>query len=757
MVDNPRIIVVGARSARQGLGEYVASWFARRAAEVVAIVGTSKDTVQNAQATLRERYGIQCRGYINLDEALACVPCDAVVICSPYRFHAEHLWTVGRAGKHCLCEKPLFWPLTDRDLIAPFIESGKRLEILTQWPWTLPAFFDLYPSQERTTIQSLEMRLSPITTGLDMVPDAVPHFISMLQGLVGSGSVSRLSARFIDGDPRRLTFHCVYRHGRGQTEGVLHLETCPHRPRPAWYAVNGARVDREIDLADYQQYFRSKERRVSLPDPLGLLVDSFLTNVINERPTCRTMLDQHQEFLTLFWNAAQTSRCVTSLSEQGDSSVPPFSQPSQITSGSPAPDAPAGSDAQIELAQIHNFASKLRQPEALAALKAYVRWQVARRTGVAKSAEHDPAMIPDLAPLSINLDLTTACNYACDHCIDMKILNTGIKFDHPKLLSSLATMASKGLKSVIVIGGGEPTLYPYFADTIRHMKSLGLQVAIVSNGAGNQKIMDICDCLDKNDWVRLSLDAGTDATFQKMHKPKKPVTLEHICGLVPGIRQRNPELTVGFSYIVTWKGATVNDLNIVENLHEIAQATRLARDSNFSYIGFKPFLSREEMTHAEVIGVDRSCDYLDGIITRIRAQLDEAKQLATPGFRVFETTGMKAFTSRRFEQLGQQPRQCHMQFFRQVLSPLGTYNCPVYRNQPHGCLGDQNAYADLALFEKTRRIVADRIDHFNATTTCSAVTCLYNNANWWIEGLIANPERLDELTPDLNADPDYFL
>ena len=425
-----------------------------------------------------------------------------------------------------------------------------------------------------------------------------------------------------------------------------------------------------------------------------------------------------------------------------------------LTSRGPAPESLG---AQIELAQIHNFASKLRQPEALGTLRAYVEWQTARRRGEPATPEFDPALAPDLAPLSINLDLTTACNYACDHCIDMDILNTGIKYDHARLLSSLATMARKGLKSVIVIGGGEPTLYPHFDETIRFMKAQGLQVAIVSNGAGNRKIADICDCLDENDWVRLSLDSGTDETFQKMHKPKKPITLEQICSLVPVIRERNPRLTVGFSYIVTWKGATVNDLDIVENLHEMAQAARLARDHRFSYIGYKPFLSRAEANNAEVIGVDRDRDELDDIIARIRAQFAEAKAVATPEFRVFETTGMKAFCSRQFDKFGQQPRQCHMQFLRQVLSPLGTYNCPVYRNQPHGKLGEKDAYADLDSFETTRRSVAQRIDTFDATTTCAEVTCLYNDANWWIEDLIANPRQLDALAAETAGAPDYFL
>jgi hypothetical protein len=48
--------------------------------------------------------------------------------------------------------------------------------------------------------------------------------------------------------------------------------------------------------------------------------------------------------------------------------------------------------AQIELAQIHDFASKLRQPQALAALQAYVRWQVERGGGAGAGAMADPGL-----------------------------------------------------------------------------------------------------------------------------------------------------------------------------------------------------------------------------------------------------------------------------------------------------------------------------------------------------------------------------
>ena len=407
---------------------------------------------------------------------------------------------------------------------------------------------------------------------------------------------------------------------------------------------------------------------------------------------------------------------------------------------------------QLELSSIHDFATKLTQPGAKNALEHYVRWQVAQRSG----NDTDAARVPDFAPISINLDLTTACNFACDHCVDLDILNTGIRYDHDQLMSSLELMAKRGMRSVIVIGGGEPTLYPKFAEVIRFLKKLGLQVAIVSNGTGNDKIAQVADCMDANDWVRLSLDSGTDATFQPMHKPKKGFTLEDICAKVPAIKAANPDLTMGFSYIVTWRGANINDTNIVENLHEIAQATSLARDSQFDYISFKPFLTRDEFNNAEVIDIKRQ-EGMDETVAKIQAQIDEAVKLETADFRVLRSTGLKAMLSGQTQTLSKQPQQCHMQFFRQVLSPLGLYNCPVYRNQDHGKLGDKNAAANELAYDATRVQTAALVPDFNATTSCEKVTCLYNDVNWWIERLIENPEQLEQLAVSGAEAPDYFL
>jgi 2-iminoacetate synthase ThiH len=172
--------------------------------------------------------------------------------------------------------------------------------------------------------------------------------------------------------------------------------------------------------------------------------------------------------------------------------------PSPLPLPRPAPKPAARKpEAAPRLAPTHDFAAKLLQPSLLPRVVDYVAWQKQVRAARALG-QPEPAM-PDWAPLSINLDLTTACNYRCDHCIDWDILNSPIKYDFDQLQASLRGMAERGMRSVILIGGGEPTVYPGFTEVVRFLKQLGQQVAIVSNGSRNDRILEIIDALGDGD------------------------------------------------------------------------------------------------------------------------------------------------------------------------------------------------------------------------------------------------------------------
>ena len=381
----------------------------------------------------------------------------------------------------------------------------------------------------------------------------------------------------------------------------------------------------------------------------------------------------------------------------------------------------------------------------------YVQWQRNRRAAQLRGAP-EPAL-PELAPLSINLDLTTACNYACDHCIDWDILNSKVRHDDDALRRALQTMAGRGLKSVILIGGGEPTLYPGFPGMVEFLKGMGLQVAVVSNGSRGDRLLAAAPFLRAGDWIRLSLDSGSNDVFRRMHHPSsKTLTLDEICSWVPKIKAVNSSFQFGFSFVITWRGGARGDVKVVENIQEIELAAARAERSGFDYISFKPFLERTG-EGSEVMEPQHSEAALQDVIARIRAAIDRARALERPGFRVLESTNLRVLMAGNWRDFTRQPKTCHMQMLRQVVTPLGTFNCPAHRGVDKAKLGDGALWQDgKAGVAGTRAL----LDGFDASVQCREVTCLYHGTNWWLEQLVASSAPLPADAPAAEA-ADWFL
>ena len=416
-------------------------------------------------------------------------------------------------------------------------------------------------------------------------------------------------------------------------------------------------------------------------------------------------------------------------------------------------------DTQTELAPIHDFMQKLLQPDVIDRLKAYAYWQAQWRQQYKNNVPLETALedAPMFAPLSINLDATTTCNYRCDHCVDMDILNTNIRYDHDLLKDSLNNLIASGLRSVIIIGGGEPTAYPHFENLVEYLKKRNIQIGIVTNGSLMRKIETIGDLLTPKDWVRLSLDSAINETFYAMHKPNnKKCTLDWICEHIPPIKDKSPNFQIGYSFIIVWDNCETNNANITQNIDEIYTAAERAKQYRFDYISYKPFLLRAESNNAEIVELSQDQTRAESVSDTIRRHIDRAKTLEDKTFKVIESTNLKVFENNSYKEYTRQPHNCHMQFFRQVLSPLGIFNCPVYRHVPQALLGSKHAYSSRDGQHETCKNTLRLIESFDAAEECKEVTCLYNHANWFIEDLIQNPEKIKQLQAMENRN-DFFL
>jgi MoaA/NifB/PqqE/SkfB family radical SAM enzyme len=83
--------------------------------------------------------------------------------------------------------------------------------------------------------------------------------------------------------------------------------------------------------------------------------------------------------------------------------------------------------------------------------------------------------------LAIRLETNTSCNLRCRYCYARSGENSVKIADFDVLKRIISEAKELGIRSVVVIGGGEPTLYPNFRELIAYIDSLGIIPMLFSN------------------------------------------------------------------------------------------------------------------------------------------------------------------------------------------------------------------------------------------------------------------------------------
>jgi MoaA/NifB/PqqE/SkfB family radical SAM enzyme len=397
-------------------------------------------------------------------------------------------------------------------------------------------------------------------------------------------------------------------------------------------------------------------------------------------------------------------------------------------------------------AREHDFSSKLRQESVIQRLREYVLWQ----RGLEKNAAAQT--IPGMGPLSINLDLTLACNFACPHCVDSMILNKGKSIPLKEIKKTLDVLHSNGLRSVILVGGGEPTLHPDFEEVVRTIKEKELQLGIVTNGSKLDKVLAVADLLKEKDWVRISIDAAREETFKKMHRPRTRLTLKRILEKAKKLKEKNPTLSLGYSFVIVWEDMDVNGNTLTPNLDEMSEAVDLAKRYAFDYVSFKPCLVRLKESQRESLLDQVEKEKEAEIAEKIRTNLEQAKARAGDAVKVLDSVNLQSLLNEKTRELKRQPKHCHMQFFRTVVTPTGVFHCPAFRGIAKAKIAGDNGYTD---FDESLENTARSILAFDAEEECKAVGCFYHHSNWWLEELIHSGKEVADI--ETVRDDNFFL
>ena len=185
-----------------------------------------------------------------------------------------------------------------------------------------------------------------------------------------------------------------------------------------------------------------------------------------------------------------------------------------------------------------------------------------------------------VAPIYVEIGLVNSCNHKCVFCALDYLKHKGTIINKEVLITNLQDMATFGVKSIMFGGEGEPLLHPHLFEIIEKAKESGLDLAITTNGVllTEEKIKKILKHLS---WIKLSVDAGTNEGYRKIHGCREEdfsTVLKNIDFACKYRKENDLNCKIGCQFLL-----------ISENINEIEALILKIKDLGVDYLVLKPY------------------------------------------------------------------------------------------------------------------------------------------------------------------------
>ena len=124
----------------------------------------------------------------------------------------------------------------------------------------------------------------------------------------------------------------------------------------------------------------------------------------------------------------------------------------------------------------------------------------------------------------LSLDFSSTCNYKCDWCFNLHLLNNDGKdlLTLAERITLLEDARALGVRTLVVPGTGEPTLDPYFRETIEAAHERGLISVVYTNLTGRVDEDLLVWMRDHGVSLGVKLDSFKEGHFlERYHATKK--------------------------------------------------------------------------------------------------------------------------------------------------------------------------------------------------------------------------------------------
>jgi len=190
---------------------------------------------------------------------------------------------------------------------------------------------------------------------------------------------------------------------------------------------------------------------------------------------------------------------------------------------------------------------------------------------------------PKRTVISTHISPEGACNLKCPYC-SVTYRDTHSRIPLQRIKNYVEDLITRGLKAVILTGGGEPTLYPQFNELVLWLKKdKGLSVALITNGTTKNKILP--DALKCFSWIRVSINI-----FEGW---EEKISLN--------VQNLSEDCITGCSFVYTSEHEATNSATL-ERIDLLNKVSKIADKCNAKYIRLLPncLLEQEQLIQQHI-------------------------------------------------------------------------------------------------------------------------------------------------------------
>ncbi len=191
-------------------------------------------------------------------------------------------------------------------------------------------------------------------------------------------------------------------------------------------------------------------------------------------------------------------------------------------------------------------------------------------------------------PIYMEISPSGACNHRCFFCSVDFMGYRKLFLDTVVLKEKITECAKLGIKSIMFAGEGEPLLHKDLSKIIVHTKNAGIDVALTTNGVlMRPSVTDII--LDKAEWIKVSLNAGTAKTYSKIHGTQQDDFYKVLSNIEYAVKKKDAcknRCTIGIQILL-----------VPENYQEVELLAQTASELGVDYFVVKSYTNHYRNNH----------------------------------------------------------------------------------------------------------------------------------------------------------------